>query len=367
VLLDTYGRILVDQGRLDTERIGLVYANQDGDGQVILSVAGLPVGALVFERSLLSSPLRLVLELLPPILLASTLLGLLTLVIGLLLMRRVVNPLAEVIAGAQAVAGGDLSARVPVHQSRDDLHALSESFNQMASSLERSDLERRAMLADVAHELRTPLTILRGRLEGILDGVYHADPAHIAPALEEVYLLERLVDDLRLLTLAEARQLPLEERRFDLGKLAQKAVSTFEAEAVELGIHLTIQPLPEPDEDRIVCADPQRVEQVAGNLIGNALRYVPAGGEVTVRLETQGGQSSLIVADNGAGVAADELPYIFDRFWRGEKSRGRASGGAGLGLAIARQLVEAQGGKIWARNLPEGGFEVGFTLKSAGD
>ena len=149
-------------------------------------------------------------SLIGPTAVISILLGILTLIIGLLLMRRMINPLAEVIAAAQAVSQGDLTARVPVRTQNDDLSALSDHFNHMANELERSDNQRRNMLADIAHELRTPITILRGRLEGILDGVYPADEAHIAPALEETYLLERLVEDLRLLALAEANQLRFE-------------------------------------------------------------------------------------------------------------------------------------------------------------
>jgi two-component system OmpR family sensor kinase/two-component system sensor histidine kinase BaeS len=242
---------------------------------------------------------------------------------------------------------------------------LSDSFNHMAEALERNDQQRRALLADIAHELRTPLSVLRGRLEGIVDGIYPADDAHIATALEEVYLLERLVEDLRLLTLAEAGQLPLEIRQIDLLALANKSIETFACQAEELQIELLGPQLPSDlngSADWSVAGDPQRLEQVIGNLIGNALRYVPTGGQISVRLQRQNGWLCLAVADNGPGVDEADLPYIFERFWRSEKSRARSSGGAGLGLAISKQLVEAMGGQIRARNLPEGGFEASLCL-----
>lgn len=358
LLIDANGMVVVDQGETNSPRVGLPY-EKSLSGETSLQVGGQTVGWLVFESSLLSMPVRLILELLPSIGLASLILGLLTLVIGLLLMRRVVEPLAEVIATAQAVASGDLSARVQTGRHHDDLYALSTSFNQMATELEKNDRQRREMLADIAHELRTPLTVLRGRLEGILDGVYAADQAHIAPALEEVYLLERLVDDLRLLTLAEAGQLPLEPRPFDLGELARRVGATFEAQAAENNIRLYVQCL---QEGVPVLADPQRIEQVTGNLIGNALRYVPPGGLVNVWVTKNETHASLSVVDSGPGVAPEDLEYVFDRFWRGDKSRARNLGGIGLGLAISRQLIEAHGGAIQADNLAHGGFQVAFEL-----
>jgi two-component system OmpR family sensor kinase/two-component system sensor histidine kinase BaeS len=230
----------------------------------------------------------------------------------------------------------------------------------MAEALQRSDRERRNLLADVTHELRTPLTVLRGRLEGIVDGVYPADEAHIAPALEETYLLERLVEDLRLLTLAETRQLRFEPRLCDLGEIVQRVAQLFEAEAGEKGIHLETRiasPLPE------ARVDPQRVEQVVGNLISNALRYAPENSPVAVEVVSDGERVSVSVRDRGPGVPEADLPNIFDRFWRGEKSRSRATGGAGLGLAIARNLVEAQHGRVFAHNQPEGGLVVGFSFE----
>jgi two-component system OmpR family sensor kinase/two-component system sensor histidine kinase BaeS len=215
------------------------------------------------------------------------------------------------------------------------------------------------MLADIAHELRTPLSVLRGRLEGIVDGVYTPNEVNIAQALEETYLLERLVEDLRLLTLAETRQLHFEPKETDLVELLKKAKTLFEPQANSKSV--TIELVTEEDKASVIV-DSQRFEQVIGNLIGNALRYAQNGGKITLFLEKQDYATVVKVSDTGPGVPEAELPFIFDRFWRGEKSRARVSGGAGLGLAISKQLIEAQGGQISASNRPEGGLEVTVTL-----
>lgn len=365
MLLDESGRVLIDEGRADTPLVGQVYAAGRRDVRFPLRIDSRQVGTLI----ILNNPLGpaafvvgLLVSLAFPVGVISFFTGVLTLLIGFLLARRVVTPLADVIAAAQAVAAGDLSARVQV-RGPGDLRSLSDSFNRMAEALERSDRERRELLADVAHELRTPLTVIRGRLEGIVDGVYPVDEDHVVPVLEETYVLERLVEDLRLLTLAESRQLHFDLKPVDLGELAGRAADLFRAEAEEKNIRLWVR----VDSDvPLVEADPQRVEQVIGNLLGNALRYAPENGQVaiTVRRVDAPGGVTLAVRDNGPGVPGADLPKLFDRFWREEKSRGRAAGGAGLGLAIARQLVEAQGGSIAAANAPGGGLEVFFTLPS---
>ncbi len=354
ILLDERGHIVLYEGRSDAPQVGQAYQPSSGEVAVPLNVDDRPTGTLVLRTSLFPAHGQLALGILIPIAFISVFLALLTAVIGLLLMRRVVTPLAEVIAAARTVASGDLSSRVPV-SGPQDLRLLSDSFNQMATALQASDQQRRNLLADVAHELRTPLTVIRGRLEGMVDGVYPLEIGQIAPALEETYLLERLVEDLRLLTLAETHQLPFEVRTLPLGELVARAVDLFAAQAEELGIRLEIE---NRAPQALVCVDPQRTQQVIGNLISNALRYTPKGGKTWLEVEQVGETVVMRVNDNGPGVSVEHLPHLFRRFWRGEKSRSRASGGAGLGLAIARQLVEAQGGSIHARNLPEGGLQV---------
>ncbi len=360
VLLDESGRVIIDRGLAQGGSVGQVFVSHGFNIRFPLRVNGTEVGSLVYSSGMAIQLLPNLLRLAPPVAFISFFTGLLTVLIGFLLVRRMVNPLADVMAAAHAVAGGDLSARVPAEaRDPDDLRALSDSFNRMAAALERSDRERRELLADVAHELRTPLTVIRGRLEGIVDGVYPADDAHVAPVLEETYLLERLVEDLRLLTLAESRQLHFDLKPVDLGEEAERTRALFEAEAAERDIVLAVRAEPGLPP---VNADPQRVEQVVGNLLSNALRYVPSKGHVTIEVRRAAQGVELAVTDDGTGVPEADLPKLFDRFWRSEKSRGRAAGGAGLGLAIARQLVEAQGGTIAAVNVTGGGLRVSFVL-----
>jgi signal transduction histidine kinase len=364
VLLDADSRIVIDHGSVDTPLVGTVFIKQANQISLPLMINNIQVGTLLMDRGTLARPVQLILTLIGPTAAISLLLGILTLIIGLLLMRRVINPLSEVIAAAQAVSQGDLTARVPVQARDDDLSALSEHFNHMADELERSDNQRRNMLADIAHELRTPITILRGRLEGILDGVYPADEANIAPALEETYLLERLVEDLRLLALAEAKQLRYELKPVNLADLGDTLLGLFSAQAGEknVNLHLNAEPgLP------VVMVDPQRFQQVVGNLIDNALRYAPSGTTIDLTIRRTNNSVEISVSDEGTGVPEQELDHVFDRFWRSEKSRARSTGGAGLGLSIARQLVEAQGGKISARNCSPKGFEVLITLPVNGN
>lgn len=355
------GQILAYRSDFRDPMVGQTYVSSSEDAVLPLTVHEREIGRLVLPHSILPLRGRFALALLAPLGFISIFLAILTILIGLLLLRRVVVPLSQVIAAARAVASGDLSARVPV-SGPDDLRALSDSFNHMTAALELSDRERRNLLADIAHELRTPLTVIRGRLEGVVDGVYPPDEKQIVPALEETYLLERLVEDLRLLTLAETRQLQFEPRDVSPGELAGHALDLFAAEADDKNISLE---LANNAPQAYIHADPQRTGQVIGNLIGNALRYVPVGGKIWLVLEQLEDAVRLQVNDNGPGVPEADLPHLFERFWRGEKSRSRASGGAGLGLAIARQLVEAQGGSIAAENLPAGGLRITIAFPSA--
>lgn len=359
ILVNQNGIVLIDHGSTDSPTVGILFFPARNESRMPLVVNGKLVGTLWIDRGTPPRVMQLITSLIGPTALISVLLGILTLVIGLLLMRRMINPLSEVIAAAQAVSQGDLSARVPVGRRDDDLTALGIHFNHMADELERSDKQRRNLLADIAHELRTPLTILRGRLEGILDGVYPADESHIAPALEETYLLERLVEDLRLLALVDANQLRLELQPTNLNELAETILGLFSAQAAERGVKLSLDA--EPDLPP-VQVDPQRFQQVVGNLIDNALRYTPAERSVDVTIQGRDGSVILTISDWGPGIPEEELPHVFDRFWRGEKSRARLTGGSGLGLSIARQLIEAQGGRIEARNRSPHGFEVLITL-----
>lgn len=226
--------------------------------------------------------------------------------------------------------------------------------------LAATEQERRGFLADVTHELRTPLAVVRGNVEAIVDGVYPADEAHLAPILDATTTLERLVDDLRTVAQAEAGDLELRREPLDVGALVLDAVAGREAEAARRGVLLDSDV---PDDLLTVEADPVRVAQVVGNLLANAIRQTPAGGTVTVSVRPDIDMSSVVVtvADTGPGFPSDLLPRAFDRF-----ARGTDSPGAGLGLAIARDLVAAHGGTIEACNLSPGGAEVRFTLPRGG-
>jgi signal transduction histidine kinase len=360
-LLNAQGQVVVSHGQPVNPATTLAYQPASGEAVVPILVNGAVVGKLVVAQNVQSSGLS-TLRLLEPAILASLILAVFATLIGLLLTRRVVSPLAEVIAAADEIAGGHLQTRIRV-KGPDDLRDLSNSFNKMADALERSDHERRDMLADIAHELRTPLTVIRGRLEGIMDGIYPADQNHVVPALEEAYLLERLVEDLRLMTLVEIHQLAFEKQKLDLIEIARRSIGMFQAEADEKKIGLSLET---SLDQALVVADPLRTEQVIGNLLSNALRYVPESGRVWVEISRRGDELTVSVNDNGPGIPEADLPFIFNRFWRGEKSRSRASGGVGLGLAIAKLLVEGQGGQITARNLPGGGLQVSVSIPAAG-
>jgi signal transduction histidine kinase len=359
ILLDADQRIVLDRRPDSVSTMGSRYEPQHQDIVIRLNANGERVGYLIITSFTLAERFGLARAVLVPVGIISFILVLFLVIVATLLMRRYVNPLADVIYAARDVADGKLDTRLPT-EGPQDLRSLSESFNAMASSLERNDRERRDMLADVAHELRTPLSVIRGRLEGIVDGIYPENGPQVSMALDQTYVLERLVEDLRLLTLAESRQLPFNRHPVDLSQLIERTLEVFSAEAQEKNISLAFA---ERGGDLTANVDPQRFEQVLGNLVGNAIRYVPEGGRVWVTAHGAADGLSLTVNDNGLGLPPEDLPFIFDRFWRKDKSRARLSGGTGLGLAIAKQLVEAQGGRISARNLPEGGLQIVVQLK----
>jgi signal transduction histidine kinase len=294
-------------------------------------------------------------------LMAGALVGGLALLAGLGISRVISRPLVELTEAARAVADGDLGVRVPVryHRYHDEVRELSVAFNRMTEELARADNMRRNMTADVAHELRTPLSVIRGKLEGVLDGVYPATPQHLEPVLEEAELLTRLVEDLRLLAMAEAGQLTLEKGPMHVGDLLQDTYVNFSPQAADRGVTLALDLPPEIPE---VSADRRRISQVLGNLLTNALRHTPEGGCVTLSAATDADGVEVAVADTGTGIPPEDLPYVFERFWRGDKSRSRAGGGSGLGLAIARQLVEMHGGHIRAASTPGQGSRFSFIL-----
>lgn len=358
LVLDKNYHLVLDLRKSPTPMAGPVYQVQDQDEVQSLTVRGETVGYLVLPSSSIADRFGFVGAIFFPITIIMFFLAVFLVIVATLLIRRFVNPLADVIFAAREVADGNLNTRIPM-KGPQDLRSLSESFNEMATSLERSDRERRDMLADIAHELRTPLSVIRGRLEGIVDGIYSENGSQVSMALEQTYLMQRLVDDLRLLTLAETRELPFDTRNVHIEGVIGRVLEMFSAEAAEKNITLSFR---DKDKDLSALVDPQRFEQVMSNIIGNSLRYVPEGGRVWVTADETPDSVQIMINDNGSGIPEEDLPVIFDRFWRKEKSRSRTSGGTGLGLAIAKQLLEAQGGRIEARNLSEGGLQVEINI-----
>jgi two-component system, OmpR family, sensor histidine kinase BaeS len=255
------------------------------------------------------------------------------------------TPLVTVMAAFEAVANGDLSVRVP-EKYPGEFGRLARSFNRMAAELARSDQQRRHLTADVAHELRTPLHIIQGNLEGIIDGIYSPTPEHIGTTLEETRLLARLVDDLQTLSLAEAGQLTLTWEDVDVSELLADVQTSFSGQAEAAGIALGVD-LASDRQQLVIQADRDRLDQVLGNLVANALRHTQNGGKIILHAEHIAGGVHLVIQDTGDGIPAEDLPFIFDRFWRGDRSRSHQAGaGSGLGLAISKQLILAHKGKI---------------------
>ncbi|UCF29382.1 MAG: HAMP domain-containing histidine kinase, partial [Chloroflexota bacterium] len=249
--------------------------------------------------------------------------------------------LARVMAAADAVAEGDFSVRVPERGS-GEFGRLTRSFNRMVNELELADQQRRNLTADVAHELRTPLHIIQGNLEGIADGVYEADAEQIDRLLGETRQLSRLVEDLRTLSLAEAGQLPMNWEPVEVGELLADVATSFSGQAEAAGVDLQYS-LRQGGEPLVIQGDAGRLDQVLSNLVANALDHTPRGGQINISAGPNQAGVQIEVADNGRGIGEDDLPFIFDRFWRGEGARQASSG---LGLAIAQQLIQAHGGKI---------------------
>ncbi len=261
--------------------------------------------------------------------------------LAVLLGRRLARPLGQIGAAARRIAAGDYRARVP-REGPDEIAALADSFNQMAASLEEGERERREFIANAAHELRTPLTNLKGTIEGLRDGVIPADEATFVSLSEEVERLVRLAASLNTLADDDAGTAPSRIAELDLAAAVRSAVDLAAPGLERAGIAVELQ-VPERLAAR---ADPDGLAQVLGNLLQNATRYTPRGGRVTVRAERRSQDVLVSVVNTGEGIPSADLPHVFERFYRVDKSRDRASGGAGIGLAIVRQLVEAFGGSV---------------------
>ena len=301
-------------------------------------------------------------------------LGLLVFVVAVVLLgifglRRVFNPLDVLLEAAGRVAEGDYAARVP-EQGSGEVRSLARAFNNMAARLYQVDEKRRNLLADVTHELRTPLTVLQGNLEGMLDGIYPADETNLRALLDETKILARLIEDLRTVGLAESGALKLNKEPTDLVMLLRDILVSFQPQADAAGVRLLEEPMAEfVDQAKpgsrplseatslVLEIDPLRMRQVLSNLVANALRYSPAGGQVRVRYGSGQGQTVLEVSDDGPGISAQDLPHVFERFYKSTDS-----GGMGLGLAIARHLVSAHAGTIEALSASGKGTTIRILL-----
>lgn len=285
---------------------------------------------------------------------------LLALILALVLSQTVTRPLRELVRATRAMATGDLRQSVPV-RTRDELGELAAAFNQLSADLARATDLRRQMTADIAHELRTPITVLSGYLESMHDGSLQATPERIALLEQEVQTLNRLVSDLRTLSLADAGELSLLMKETSPRELLERTAASFARLAEEKEIVLKVDAT-----DGRVRVDAERMTQVLSNLVSNALRYTPQGGTIALGSERRGEKTILTVRDNGAGIAPQDLPHIFDRFYRADASRSQAEGESGLGLAIARSLVLAQGGEISVKSELGSGTTIEIELPNAG-
>jgi signal transduction histidine kinase len=276
---------------------------------------------------------------------------------------RLTAPLEKLAQGTHAIGARDLTYRIPL-QGSQEIKLVAQSFNEMAATLQAAETQRQNLLADVAHELRTPLTVLQGNLRAILDDVYTLDKGEVARLYDQTRHLISLVNDLHELAQAEARRLPLQLQRTDLNELVQAAADILEPVAEVGGVTLQVAT---PDVPTVVMADKARLMQVLQNLLTNALRHTPQTGQIWIAISTADREAVISVRDSGDGIAAEHLPYIFDRFYRTDHARDRDRGGAGLGLAIVRAMVEAHNGytEVASTGLSQGStFSIHLPLKT---
>jgi signal transduction histidine kinase len=282
--------------------------------------------------------------------------------LGFLFSWLITGPMRQLTSAARKVAIGDFSQRVS-QKTDDEIGEVSAAFNTMAEQLEKKEKSKRQLLADIAHELRNPLSIIQGNLEAWLDGVLTPAPDQIASVYDETVLLSRLVTDLRDLSLAEAGQLKLSQSATELDEFIFAEIASVQNRCQEKQVSISAEL---PTGLPLVFIDRDRIHQVLHNLIDNALRYIPAGGTIKIGASyTTPGWVTVSVADSGGGIVPEDLPYVFDHFYKADRSRHRGHGGAGIGLAMVKQLVELHGGKVWVESQKGKGSTFFFTLPVA--
>ncbi len=280
--------------------------------------------------------------------------------VSYLLSKRIMQPLLQMQRITAKFAAGEMTARMPMSDI-PELNRFAESFNRMALALDNVEQRRRELVSDLTHELRTPLTIVEGYLEGLADGTIDASPEIYQRLSGETQRLKRLVNDLQELSKAEAGYLPIDAKKFDLRSLLKKLYDRFSNQLIESKKNLILSI---PHDIPRAYSDPERVEQILVNLLGNALCYTSEG-SVTMRAEVKQGMLWVSVIDTGIGISEEDLPHIFERFWRSDRSRNRKSGGTGIGLAITKHLVELQQGIITVESTLEQGSTFSFSIPIA--
>jgi len=359
LLADATGSVVVDTRGVDignnltsTEINTSIPLNVDGQTMGYLFAAGGMGFAAGNEQQVLGRLNR-------GVVIAGLLAGALGLVLALGLAYTLLRPVRDLTVAARKLSEGDLTQRVAIHGD-DELATLGRAFNQMADSLQQAEESRRAMTADIAHELRTPLAVQRANLEAFQDGVYPLTVDNLTPVIEQNHLLTHLVEDLRTLALVDAGQIELERTDIDFVSLVERVVEQFQPQAATHQVRLVF--LPPPTSMQPLSLDPIRLEQMLSNLLSNAMRYTPPAGQIDVAITALPKVARLTVRDSGPGIPEDALPFIFERFYRADKSRSRTEGGSGLGLAIARNLARAHGGDLTATNHASGGALFTLTL-----
>jgi len=282
--------------------------------------------------------------------------------LGFFFSRLISEPMKQLTMAARKVASGDFSPRVTT-KTDDEIGEVSIAFNTMAEQLEEKEKSRRQLLADIAHELRNPLSIIQGNLEAWLDGVITPTSDQVASVYDETVLLSRLITDLRDLSLAEAGQLKMYQSATELGEFIFAEIASVQTRCREKKISISADL---PSGLPLVSIDKDRIRQVLHNLVDNALRYTPARGKIEIGAQYEKpGWITVFVSDTGAGISRKDLPHVFDHFYKADPSRHRGQGGAGIGLAMVKLVVELHGGKVWVKSRAGKGTTFYFTLPVA--
>ena len=333
---------------------------EDAAATAPVTAGGARIGTVVVSRDdgrlFTAEEAQLRQQLLRMHLVAGGLSAIIAVLVALYLAVRLSRPLRSIRAGADAMSAGDLSARVP-ESGDDEIGAVADALNRLAETLQQEEGLRKESVADLAHELRTPVMGVLARVEAAQDGVLDDQAANLAAMHDEALRLARLLDDLSALAEAERPGLLLDAEPVDLAAIAGAQTAAFADAFAGKGVGLSSDL-----QAAVVDGEPKRLEQIVVNLLSNALRYTDAGGTVRVAVRTDEGEALLEVADTGIGIAAEDLPRVFTRFWRGEKSRSRDTGGAGIGLSIVKELVQAHSGEVTVESRPGGGTVFRVTL-----